>query len=322
MKKILFIIGLCISCLAGHSQEAQTIALKDSAHVFGEGKISSGDFAFNASFTRDGRTVFFSKATVNWNYIAIFYAEKTASGWSDPQPVNFTGTYRDTDPFISANGKRLYFASDRPVNGAPFKDYDYHYFYVELDGNKVVSKPVLFTLPLPDGIKANYMSFADNGNAYFHSADGKGDGDIYVCKFKDGKYLPPESLSFNDKKYFDFDAMVAHDESFIIFSSPNRKGLGSIDLWVAFKKDTSWSAPVNLGAKVNTIGADSAPGLSPDDKKLYFTSYHEKAAERPVYKDGKPTAEAINKLLHSTKNGLRNIYEIDISDLKQSTPAQ
>jgi len=317
MKKILSIIILGSICFAGYSQGTQTVALKDSARIFGEGTISSGDFAFNASFTRDGNTVFFSKATINWNYIAIFYAEKTASGWTEPQPVNFTGTYRDTDPFVSADGKRLYFASDRPVTGSPFKDYDYHYFYVELNGNKVISKPVEFILPLPDGIKASYMSFADNGNAYFHSADGKGDGDIYACKFKDGQYLPPESLSFNDKKYFDFDAMVAHDESFIIFSSPNRKGLGSTDLWVSFKKDTAWSEPVNLGPKVNTKGGDNAPGLSRDDKKLYFTSYHENAAERPAFKDGKPTADAIYKLLHSTKNGLRNIYEIDISDLKQ-----
>lgn len=318
MKKILFIISLCSGYLASYSQGNQTIALKDSAHIFGEGKISSGDFAFNASFTRDGNTMFFSKATVNWNYIAIFYSEKIASGWTDPQPVNFTGIYRDTDPFVSADGKRLYFASDRPINDAAFKDYDYHYFYVELNGNRVASTPVLFKLPLPDGIKANYLSFADNGNAYFHSADGKGDGDIYVCRFKDGKYVPPESLSFNNKRYFDFDAMIAHDESFIIFSSPNRKGVGSVDLWVSFKKDTAWSEPLNLGPKVNTKGADSAPGLSPDGKKLYFTSYHEGPAERPQYKNGRPTAEAINKLLHSTKNGLRNIYGIDISDLKAS----
>jgi hypothetical protein len=35
-----------------------------------------------------------------------------------------------------------------------------------------------------------------------------------------------------------------------------------------------------------------------------------------MYKNGKVTAEAINNLLHSTKNGMRSIYETDISDLK------
>ena len=130
MKRLLTIACILISSIA---VSGQTIAVKDSAHIFGEGKISAGDFVFNTSFTRDGNTVFFSKATVNWNYIAIFYAERTVSGWSGPKPVNFTGTFRDTDPFVSADGKRLYFASDRPVGGADFKDYDYHYFYVELN---------------------------------------------------------------------------------------------------------------------------------------------------------------------------------------------
>lgn len=317
MKKLFFLTLIISTQLTAHAQTpTPSIALKDSARIFGEGAISTGDFVFNASFTPNGSTVFFSKATINWNYIAIYYSEKTTVGWSAAKAVGFTGVYRDTDPFVSADGKRLYFASDRPVKGAPFKDYDYHYFYVELAGNKVVSQPVLFELPLPVGIKANYMSFADNGNAYFHSADGKGDGDLYVCKFKDGRYLPPEVLSFNDKKFFDFDAMVARDESFIVFCSPNRPGLGSTDLWISFKKDTSWTAPVNLGPKINTKGADGAPGISPDNKKLYFTSYREVLTERPIYKDGKATAVAIDKLMHSTKNGMRSIYEIDISGLK------
>jgi len=316
MKRIFYIITLLSASIIANAQTPPAIALKDSARIFGEGTISTGDFVFNASFTPNGNTVFFSKAAINWNYIAIFFSEKTAAGWSAPKAVEFTGVYRDTDPFVSADGKHLYFASDRPVNGAPFKDYDYHYFYVELNGDKVVSQPVLFSLPLPEGIKANYMSFADNGDAYFHSSDGKTDADIYVCKFKDGKYLPPEALPFNDKKFTDFDAMIARDESFIIFCSPNRAGIGVTDLWISFKKDTSWTAPINLGPKINTKGADGAPGMSPDNKKLYFTSYREVLAARPVYKDGKATAEAINKLLHSTKNGMRSIYEIDISDLK------
>ncbi|WP_295793488.1 hypothetical protein [Mucilaginibacter sp.] len=86
-------------------------------------------------------------------------------------------------------------------------------------------------------------------------------------------------------------------------------------LWVSFKKDTTWTEPQNLGPKVNTAGADGAPGLSRDDKTLYFLSNREHA-ERPVYPGGKVTAEAFDKLLHSTKNGMRFIYEINIADLK------
>jgi Tol biopolymer transport system component len=315
MKRIIFIL-LLLTYITTYAQDVKTVTLRDSARIFGKGVISTGDFVFNASFTPAGTTVYFSKSAVNFGYIVIFSSTKQASGWTSPKPVSFTGVYRDTDPFVSADGKRLYFASDRPFKGAPFKDYEYHYYYVELDGDKVVSDPIPFILSLPPEIKTTYLSLADNGNAYFFSSDGVADADIYVCKLKNGNYLPPEKLPFNDKKYFDFDPVIAGDESFIIFCSPNRNGgVGSGDLWVSFKKDITWTEPINMGPKINTRGNDGAPGLSRDHKTLYFTSFRE-TTDRPVYKDGKVTADAINKLLHSTKNGMRSIYEIDISDLK------
>ena len=315
MKRILFIGYLLLTYLTTYAQGIKTIMLKDSARIFGRGVISTGDFVFNASFTPAGTTVYFSKSAINFGYIAIFSSTLAGNEWTSPKPVSFTGTYRDTDPFVSADGKRLYFASDRPFNGAPFKDYEYHYYYVQLEGDKVISDPIPFILPVPAEIKPTYLSLADNGNAYFFSSDGVADADIYVCKLKDGQYLPPEKLPFNDKKFIDFDPVVAGDESFIIFCSPNRKGFGSGDLWISFKKDSTWTEPVNMGSKINTQGNDGAPGLSRDNKTLYFTSFRE-ITSRPVYKAGKVTAEAIDKLLHSTKNGMRSIYEIGIDDLK------
>src|SRR5882757_10661825 len=126
MKAALIVISfmLCFH-LPGRSQDFTTIKLKDSARIFGKGSISDGDFIFNASFTTDGNTCFFTKATINWNYLAIFYSTRKNGEWAIPQPVPFTGVYRDTDPFVRADGKRLYFASDRPDKGETFKDYNY-----------------------------------------------------------------------------------------------------------------------------------------------------------------------------------------------------
>lgn len=312
MKKIAFTTGLWMLMVSAYAQTNNTISLKDSARIFGRDVISNGDFVFNATFTADGNTVFFSKAALNWGYIAIFYSTKTVSGWSEPQAVNFTGTYRDTDPFVSADGKRLYFSSERPVNGMSYKDFQYRYFYVELNGNKIISDPVFLNLPVPSDTSPQYLSVSANGNAYFYMSK-DGDADIYVCRWKDGNFMAPEKLPFNDKKFNDFDPIVASDESFIIFCSINRKGFGSVDLWVSFRTADGWTEPLNLGPKVNTIGSDGAPGLSHDNKTLYFASNHEKSP-RPVYKNGK---HAINKLFHSVRNGMRSIYTIDIPDLKK-----
>ena len=327
---------------AGYSQDAGMIYLKDTAHLFGPGSISTGDFVFNATFTPDGNTVFFTKATVNWNYIVIFYstraergttrvdggttqadagstrvdrgAARTGGGWTPPCPVPFTGVYRDTDPFVQADGKRLYFTSDRPEKGGSFKDYNYQLFYVDLHNGEPGTNPIEVDVPLGK-IHLNYPSISANGNLYFSGSDTAGDSDIWLCTLENGVYKAPVKLPFNDAHLIDFDPVVAKDESFIIFSSVNRKGLGSVDLWVSFKKGNVWSTPVNMGRQVNSVGHEGAPGLSPDNTKLYFSANHERVTQRPSYPNGKPTAAAVEAYLHSPADGLNQLYEIDISDL-------
>jgi hypothetical protein len=92
--------------------------------------------------------------------------------------------------------------------------------------------------------------------------------------------------------------------------------LGGRDLWVSFKKDGTWTDPKNMGSKINTKGIDGATSLSGDNKTLYFTSFRE-TTPRPVYQDGKITTQAILDVLHSTKNGIWNIYEIWIGDMRE-----
>lgn len=301
---------LCFALKASFAQ------LADTPRVFGEGVISNGDFTFNTTFTPDGRTVFFSRSTINWGYIAIFMSKQEQGVWGKAVPVAFTGTYRDTDPVVSADGKRLYFSSDRPLSGGQYTDYNYHLFYVPLQDGEPGSAAVPVDVPLLPGMKVSYPSFTAGGDLYFTSSDtATRDGDIYVSTFRDGVYHTPERLPFNDPKIIDFDPVVARDGSFVIFSSIGRKGgLGSVDLWVSFHSGDTWTTPVNLGPHVNTALNEGAPGLSPDNKKLYFQANRQKTP-RPVYKDGKMTADALDAVFHSTANGLPHIYEIDISDL-------
>jgi hypothetical protein len=291
-----------------------TAHLADTPRLFAKDVISTGDFTFNTSFTPDGRTVFFSKATINWGYIAIYASTREHGNWSKPEPVAFTGVYRDTDPFVSADGKRLYFSSDRPLEGKPYVEYDYHLYYVSLQGKDPGANVVPVNVPLLPGMKISYPSFTASGDLYFSSTDTTlRDADVYVSPFRDGAYQTPERLSFNAPNVVDFDPVVSRDGRFIIFSRMGG-GLGSVDLWISFRSGDAWTTPLNLGAQVNTPGADGAPGLSPDNKKLYFCSYREKSP-RPAYKDGKLDAAELDTLFHSTANGMRQIYEIDISDL-------
>ncbi|TSJ44465.1 hypothetical protein FO440_09885 [Mucilaginibacter corticis] len=261
--------------------------------------------------------MFFTKASVNWSYIALFYSKLKNGAWSAPQAVKFTGQYRDCDPFVSADGQYLYFSSDRPVPGKPFKDYAYKLYRVKLKGAEVVSEPILVNLPIPDSAIANHCTFTANGNIYF-SMSADGDSEIYRCVYKNGNFLPPEKLGFNAKEFIDFDPMVASDENFVVFSSNNRKGIGSTDLWISRNTDGQWSAPINLGPQVNTPGADGSAGLSRDNKTLYFSSARETIA--PAEREKPAGTQKILQQLHSNKNGLRNIYQIALEGLINPPP--
>ncbi len=292
---------------------AQTFAPKPS--VFGEGVVSSKDFEFNASFTPDGKTVFFSKSLLpDWRRISIVSSTYNGKTWNQPKLASFSGQYRDADPYITPDGNKLIFISDRP-SPIQKKQTDYHFWYVEKTARgwseaKHLSGDFYQVTPNPV-----YPSIARNGNLYYSASDGK-DSEIYVVKQQNGRYGMPEKLSLNSPAHRDIDPIIAPDESFIIFTNFSRKGVGGNDLWVSFNKDGKWSEPVNLGNSINTPGNEGQPGLSPDGTKLYFTSTQNKEKTDYAPRTSAISQADFEKELNGIFNGLPNIWEVDISQIK------
>jgi hypothetical protein len=65
---------------------------------------------------------------------------------------------------------------------------------------------------------------------------------------------------------------VRADRLELVFSSNRAGTLGGQDIWVAGREKATdaWSAPVNLGAAVNTAAAESRPSLSRHARTLLF----------------------------------------------------
>lgn len=309
----LFLLGFLLIIFRSSGQERLPNQLRDSAQIFGKGSISTGAFEFNTSFTPDSKVVFFSRATVAWGYINIFFSRRKGTKWLPSQEVNFTSIYRDTDPFVSPDGNTLYFISDRPLPGKPFVDYDYHLYAVNLKNNLIVTPPQL--LSYIDPLVPVYPSFSSNGNLYFTapSSSDKKDYDIYCARYGSKGYETPVKLPFNTPQMNDIDPVIASDESFIIFASTGRNGFGGSDLWVSFNSSNGWSEPVNLGDQINTPGREGAPGLSRDNRTLYFSAFRENISRPSTLQ--KPDVKPIHNVFNSVKNGLPNIYQIDISGL-------
>jgi len=115
---------------------------------------------------------------------------------------------------------------------------------------------------------------ADGNQLYIYRGDKDG-GDLYVSKFKNGKWTSPKSLSskFNTK-YRETSMCMGTDKRSLYFVSSNTKDTyGGRDIYVSKMNALSkWQKPENLGNEINTSYDEEAIHISPDGKALYFSS--------------------------------------------------
>ena len=85
----------------------------------------------------------------------------------------------------------------------------------------------------------------------------------------DAKLIPIPGLDTEDF----LGAYVSPDLKVIIFSMNGAESRGNEDLYISQKNSKGeWSKPRNLGSTINTTGFEMAPFLSPDKRRLYFSS--------------------------------------------------
>jgi Tol biopolymer transport system component len=287
--------------------------------IFGEGTLSTGDMDLNAAFTPDGRTLYFTKRTPKFQFWVIVVSHFQRGRWSEPEVAEFSGQYSDHDPFISPDGSKLFFCSTRPTTGQPKTDFDI--WVVEKKGTGW-SAPKPLAEPINTKASDLYPSVASNGTLYFSASreGGKGRGDIYRARLGDGKYAEPENLGDAiNSQYTEGDPYIAPDESYLVFVSYGRsEGYGDGDLYISFRRNGAWTKAVNLGPKINSSAIDFCPTVSPDGKYFFFTS-ERGFADQPL--QARLTYGQFVKQIRGPRNGLGDIYQVDISVLNLNREA-
>jgi len=247
-----------------------------TAELFAPGIISTLELPeMCAAFSADGKEFYYNaQFKGHWT---IFLTREIDGQWTNPEPMPFASGYTDRDFTMSPDGQRIYFGSNRPreKNEEPLRALDI--FMIERIDGMLWSEPKNIGTVVNSDLGENYPSVASNGNLYFFSsrADGFGGCDIYVSRYIDGRYLPSENLgSAVNSDRNDWDAFIAPDESYIIFSSQNRYDtLGGQDLYISFKKEEgSWTVARNMGPNVNSKAGEICPSVSLDRQYLFFTS--------------------------------------------------
>ncbi|NVO01219.1 MAG: OmpA family protein [Bacteroidetes bacterium] len=96
---------------------------------------------------------------------------------------------------------------------------------------------------------------------------------IYSYKYNavTKEWTDEQSFQFNNKDYNVAHPALNVDGQWMVFSSDMPGGFGGMDLWATKNQNGIWSAPVNLGAEINTKGNEVFPFISANDI-LFFSS--------------------------------------------------
>jgi len=286
-----------------------------AATVFAENFISTSMYERDFAITPGGTEIYYTTMIPFSNFQTLVYCKRQGKKWTAPQVVSFSGKFSDLEPAFSADGKKLFFSSNRPLDGDKIKDFDI--WYVERVNNGW-SEPRNAGAPVNTAADEFFPSVAANGNLYYTAQykGGIGREDIYLSKWENGSYQPATVLdTMVNSAVFEFNAFISPDEKFIIFSSQGRKDeKGRGDLYISVKDGSDkWKQAKNLSI-FNSDRLDYCPFVSADKKIFFFTS------ESHSLKRSFEKAVNYNELVHTARqvrNGTGNIYWVDFSALDE-----
>ena len=234
----------------------------DKPVLFAPGVVSTAADEFAPSFTPDGKTVYFSGDGQK-----IYFSRLAGGKWSKPEVASFSGKWKDMDSFISPDGKRLFFASYRPPEGAaedqPFQNA--HIWYVDLVSDGRWSAPHHIDGPVnPEGVNNYAPSVSASGTLFFFSPgrDSRYKRKSYYAKWLGNHYDEPKPLLLNDAEVKD--VYTAPDERYLLFTSGK-------DIYISYRQGEEWGSGQKLGASVNHGLANASPYVSPDGKWLFYS---------------------------------------------------
>jgi hypothetical protein len=241
------------------------------------GRISTaGGEAFPFLDPLDG-SLWFSTHDEDWERHAIVRAAAAGEEWAKPETLAFSGVASDRAPRMSPDGRRLLFASNRPLPGET-EEGDWNVWASERQADGRWSDPTPLPSPINSDASEHHASFARDGSFWFASnrPGGAGRSDLHVARpAASGWSVSPlggalaTELSEPDV-YLDPDGRFA-----IVVITDREDGLGGDDLYLTVPENGAWSRPQSLGAPVNSAKYEYGPFVTPDGEWLWFTSHRD-----------------------------------------------
>ena len=243
------------------------------------GVLSTDADEFRLAFAPDGREAYLARRPAGG--VQQIYTTRYADGaWTAPALAPFS-TGVEEEPFVTADGQRLFFSSRRPVPGARADRSDNLWVMDRADDGWGTPRP------LPDAINRLRRTDAgwpvaselgatllpDGRLLYWTARSDDGDADFYVAAPAGDAFGPPVPLGAPvNTAAFESAAAVSPDGRHLVFQRAGAAdGAGQEDLYVATRAGDGW-ADVRPLAAVNTAASESFPSFTPDGGSLFFAS--------------------------------------------------
>lgn len=231
--------------------------------------IASADYESSPSFTPDGREMYFMRADPRFRNYRLLVSRCEGGRWGAPVSPSFAAAapVLDADPFVSADGRRLYFVSSRHLASQAAAD-DLDIFVVERTPAGAWGEPR--RLPAPVNSTASELLPREDaqGRLWFGSSrpGGHGHGDIYVATPRpDGTWQvanagPPISTPAND-----YEADISRDGRTLVVVADR----GDRSHLYRYTRDGErWIEQGRVPARDDVFQV--GPLLSPDGRRLLF----------------------------------------------------
>ena len=266
--------GVAVLALAGMGgvplQAQQEDGSRSARQGSAERMIPSPDLVqgFGPALSPDGGTLLY---VARRRPETILLSLRNGDGWHAPVTAPFSGRWPDQEPFISPDGRTVYFASRRPVEEGGPENPEYDLWKVErLDDGTFGTPRRLGPEVNTDGYE-NYPSVTADGTLFFSRRTPDAGTDLFQAHPDGDGFHPATPLEGLNSWGSDADPWIDRDGRRLIFSSVRGDGAGQGDLYVSYLCREGWTTPWNLGPRVNTEAYEYTPVLSPDGAWLLFS---------------------------------------------------
>lgn len=278
--------ALLLVAVAGHATDTPRVLdtpTDTTAVRVGAGWLSTDANDYNLSIDARERFLVVGRSTHgDFEDAKVLTATRRRGGWSSPAPAPFSDArWRDSDPWLTPDGRWLYFVSNRvaPVRDAARTDLDLWRAPVS---NGVIGEPEHLAAASSPGEELGPE--VHDGRLVFNSTrpDGPAALALYAAPLVNGVPGAPEPMPapFNDGRA-QGDLTFSPDGRIALFWSI-RGDIREPDLFAVRREGSGWSTAVRLAAPFNAPGMDFTPSFSPDGRTLRWASQRRPDGSAPA----------------------------------------